>query len=780
MPRAGELKEGDELAAVKPKPKSNRKGKGTNSNGHDCNICRKSNMTLSGLKIHLLTHTGEKPYLCTVCDKRFTCSSNLKKHQRIHNKDYIYECEVCGKTCSDPSNMKKHMTVHSGEKAYVCPSCGKSYSYAQSLRQHMDDVHVGNGEKRPKNKRKGHFPCPECGKVFGYYWRCSLHQARVHAVDRPYKCPECGKSFARETILNKHLQTHEKPHACTECDRKFSFRDQLQKHKRTHSGERPYQCETCLRSFSQRGSLNEHKRTHTGIKPYVCQICGVKFSSSSSLRRHERKVKSCFPAPEGEEIPMRSLYPRRPIYVSTPPINIPRVETAPVDDAHGLKWVQKPYTPTNTMGNEISTAESFSTENGSAPSGSAAEMDNVHHAPGQIYDGNGNLDATMVPTSQISMVVKCDKNGMISVVPVTLQAINGIAHLACTSDGPNVSKLCEPVAMATSNHQPCSSSEIGQPTFAESSNNLAVIPATNHQPCPTKHSVAIETANYYQSIPTSVTSDATVAMETMYNNQHGDPNEPNFGAEADNVEADIPPEYPSMSTIAIKLGYIENSEYSLALSQDERSNGFETSSNPPLPAPHQRVMTKNSPSSSNQTTNIYGTLPPPILIEANPAPNINPTLSPSSHHLPAKHKSPTSLASITLNGEHSNHHAPITSSGMCEPSPADINNNITRENVDNHLPVKCLTIVHSPKRANPLSISTNGAGNRNNLGDHPSCIHGEAMEHNVPRTVSITNGYHLQSSPHILLPSTMIKSQLIEMEPKDIKPVLGVDVPVYK
>lgn len=301
--------------------KTKRKGsKSSNSSGHDCQICRKSNMTLSGLKIHLLTHSGEKPFSCTECDKRFTCSSNLKKHQRIHNRDYIYKCEVCGKSCSDPSNMKKHMTVHSDEKAYKCPSCGKSYSYAQSLRQHMDDVHVGNGERKRKIKKKGHFPCPECGKVFGYYWRCSLHQARIHAVDKPYKCPECGKAFARETILNKHIQTHEKPFPCSFCERKFSFRDQLRKHLRTHTGEKPYSCEQCSRSFTQRGSLTEHIRTHTGEKPFGCSNCGQKFSSSSSLKRHERRINACPSRIIAEEIPIDNR--RRVIYINTQPVTI--------------------------------------------------------------------------------------------------------------------------------------------------------------------------------------------------------------------------------------------------------------------------------------------------------------------------------------------------------------------------------------------------------------------------------------------------------------------------
>lgn len=433
--------------------------KSTNANSHECHICRKSNMTLSGLKIHLLTHSGEKPYHCTVCDKRFTCSSNLKKHQRIHTKDYIYTCNVCGKTCSDPSNMKKHMTVHSGEKAYVCPSCGKSYSYAQSLRQHMDDMHVANGEKRlVKNKRKGHFPCPECGKVFGYYWRCSLHQARVHATDRPYKCPECGKCFARENILAKHMQTHEKRYACSDCDRRFSFRDQLKKHKRTHNGEKPYQCEICLKSFSQRGTLTEHKRTHTGIKPYACAICGVKFASSSSLRRHERRVKSCLPPPEGEEIPVVPMYPRKTIPVPTTRSEIPSAQTQSVTEVDA----EINTVVINETGNSSSENTFLFKNENERQKRLVTQMDDIrkeintsiyscdmeklhrnphlttayHHNPSSGLDNqNVHTNDTQSGKSygeekQPSLLVRCDEEGRISVLPLI-----SVKHTTNVNDG---------------------------------------------------------------------------------------------------------------------------------------------------------------------------------------------------------------------------------------------------------------------------------------------------------------------------------------------------------
>ena len=766
MPRASRSMEFNEngIATTKPETKSKRKGKGTNTNGHDCHICHKSNMTLSGLKIHLLTHTGEKPYLCTVCDKRFTCSSNLKKHQRIHNKDYIYECEVCGKTCSDPSNMKKHMTVHSGEKAYVCPSCGKSYSYAQSLRQHMDDIHVGNGEKRLKNKRKGHFPCPECGKVFGYYWRCSLHQARVHAVERPYKCPECGKCFARETILNKHLQTHEKPYACTDCDRRFSFRDQLHKHSRTHSGERPYQCETCLKSFSQRGSLTEHMRTHTGLKPFACQICGMKFASSSSLRRHERKVKSCFPAPQGEEIPMGSMFPRKCIYVPTPPVDIPRVETRPVIDTYGVQNScmdensYSPYVGENPLdSSQISTTNGFFMENG--PTSSTAELSNELYSnkTSKNVDINGNFEATMVPNTQISMVVRCDKDGKISVLPVAVQLMNDTS----SNSEPNDSSVDTPVVKAMSNYHP----EASNPTLDN-----------GHQlfsgPC----DVTMATAN--SVYPSYTDNNGRNSLSTTSN-------------------ATFVPNLPTTvyhHSATMQHHPLPSASYQYTSTKSIAKLPTMVFTNPVLTTSPMTVSTMNFPSPTNENTTSGATSlsPTTTVSKPNPAPAAVPASSKFKHHLPTDQQQPQQSTSMVISGD-------INPPARNLPQ-MDINNNSSISLPDDYS--LSTTYVHGKHSSHiPRTNSPEGRNHHKTntyiLATNPTYqspnMYGEMIKYDIPGTIPpfTTNGYHAEPQRHILLPSTMTNVQTTimkpssseswsaETEPEDIKPVIGVDVPAF-
>ncbi|TFK44418.1 hypothetical protein BDQ12DRAFT_672961 [Crucibulum laeve] len=59
-----------------------------------------------------------------------------------------YECSYCGKGFNRPSSLKIHLNSHTGEKPFICPveSCGRSFSVLSNMRRHAR-VHTQNSVK---------------------------------------------------------------------------------------------------------------------------------------------------------------------------------------------------------------------------------------------------------------------------------------------------------------------------------------------------------------------------------------------------------------------------------------------------------------------------------------------------------------------------------------------------------------------------------------------------------------------------------------------------------
>ncbi|KAH3661416.1 hypothetical protein OGAPHI_006823 [Ogataea philodendri] len=68
--------------------KDHKRSKGSRKN-RCCVICHKVFNRPSGLRIHMMSHTGEKPFKCEweTCGKMFSVRSNLLRHHKIHIRD---------------------------------------------------------------------------------------------------------------------------------------------------------------------------------------------------------------------------------------------------------------------------------------------------------------------------------------------------------------------------------------------------------------------------------------------------------------------------------------------------------------------------------------------------------------------------------------------------------------------------------------------------------------------------------------------------------------------
>ncbi|XP_041348063.1 gastrula zinc finger protein XlCGF57.1-like isoform X1 [Gigantopelta aegis] len=109
-----------------------------------CAFCKKYFKKAHLLRVHMRSHSDERPFTCTVCGKSFKTNTHLKGHAKTHTGEKQFTCHICGSSFLMSSNLKNHLKIHAGIKPHVCDHCNKRFCRPSDLQQHK---RTHSGEK---------------------------------------------------------------------------------------------------------------------------------------------------------------------------------------------------------------------------------------------------------------------------------------------------------------------------------------------------------------------------------------------------------------------------------------------------------------------------------------------------------------------------------------------------------------------------------------------------------------------------------------------------------